>query len=549
MGNYGTIDPEQMTSTMKRLIDAQQKYQRTQDHLQTKTFQKISGMGLKILADQVMIIYKHTKKRDLRPHWAYIEAIKYINQEVPASQKVCLEYEIETVPDGTYYVTKVKAIDANAVIQDPSSKTIVEWVQGSKVTEEAKDFIKNLADPGQFLEDLKNGITLEEKLKNLRYDKNYVDEVNKIIDEILQQKQTSAKPNQADEQEVQMAELPSEEIPQINEKIDKLQDVAPYEPETNVALAYRTSFSVDDLTPQQQEIAQLLWTSQQNTLQIYQNMQKQLYQFIQQRPPIPPVQGPEETGIRVSYQNDQLKKLDGKETELNEIGLASIFKGLLKCVPELSSFYELALADGMTNDKVYQIMLLFGSFYGKEQGVSPGNLALFANPLVADGYYWGLVISTDNRKPTEVLFDNGGTYKLLKGNLGEVVRSWSATPCKLFIEQSNFGKFWGPQMVKLRKLLSAWWGGFSIYDFIKLVTENTRFYSESEEGFLEKIENELYFIEKTTPFYPGSIVFTEQNDIGVIVSDGRIVGIKESLTPRFISFEEFMPVSIWYPHV
>jgi hypothetical protein len=125
---------------------------------------------------------------------------------------------------------------------------------------------------------------------------------------------------------------------------------------------------------------------------------------------------------------------------------------------------------------------------------------------------------------------------------------------KILNETSDFGKFWGPYMSRMRNLISLGYRNTnSIYEFVDVAYKNTPFEQAGSFDFmtlLSKIGKEIYSISPTSPAFAGCFLFTDSNlDIGVLLSNGSIIGVKNSGPVHFMSWQIFAPKYVWYLHL
>ncbi|MDB5706937.1 MAG: hypothetical protein JWN66_4053 [Sphingomonas bacterium] len=281
-------------------------------------------------------------------------------------------------------------------------------------------------------------------------------------------------------------------------------------------------------------------------------------QLLAGRPPVPPYPGPVAPSAVWSMSLEPLQKLDKAEMEPAGEPLAALFAGLVKAIPALKPFVRVP-RDEMDETGVYKAMLTGGRFRGATEDLAPGDLVLIANPIVADGAHWALVLAAEKRMVTDaiVAYPGGTRFHRRPGLSGVIRRAWQPMLERPLDDKSAIGAFWGPDMKRFAALLDTHFstlrGSDPLEYFLRDVTSGTPFATSDFAELIGGIGKELYLAGPDLPVYTGCILLTDRNDeLGVLLSDGRVLGFSMRNSweaPFAMDWRAFGGRYVWYPHL
>lgn len=274
------------------------------------------------------------------------------------------------------------------------------------------------------------------------------------------------------------------------------------------------------------------------------------------RPPrpdikVPPVvHGPEE--IKYSIDLGLIKKsADQKNPSANQ-GMGAMFGLLINASRELHDYFSMALASGVTDERVWQLSCTFGYYLRTNEPLQAGDIARINNAMVDKGYCWGIVLQSAGWNVTEALCLINGVFKHIKSSPGAVDFAWRPAPCLLFADNSLLGRFWGPRMSRMRRVVSQNLGIFGAAigeeGFLRLIFENSSLAPKNCRELYSLVEHDIIPIRGNTLPVPGCILFSpDYSTIAVMLSNGNYVIAHIHQQAKYIPYLEFKPVAFWVP--
>lgn len=276
------------------------------------------------------------------------------------------------------------------------------------------------------------------------------------------------------------------------------------------------------------------------------------------RPPIPPYPGPGAAqGTGWGFEHSTFLDMDGKDASPGmESGLGAILQALAGAVPELKAFHK--PAGGSDRDgAAWATVLVGGRWRNPMEPVSPGDIVRIANPMVARGYYWAIALEATKSVATKALavYPGGLKFHAVEGSLGQTIAAWSPVTQHVLTPDSQLGKFWGPDMARMRALVNdhlyVLRGSDSPDTVIQDITKKTPYQADGIEGLLRVAGRELYAIDAHTPLYTGVLLFTGRDDeAGVLLADGSVLAMTHKAwdgAPSKQHWRRLAPRYVWYP--
>jgi hypothetical protein len=249
---------------------------------------------------------------------------------------------------------------------------------------------------------------------------------------------------------------------------------------------------------------------------------------------------------------DGLRKLAGKPLK-DGAPLWNLHRALVGELGEKGPIRTVAKdADG---DRTWVEMLLAGRFRSPAESAQAGDLVVVADAAGVDGGYPAVVVHHDANGPREWLVAQEWAPKYHVVEVpptATVLDAWVPRPSHALSDTAPIGAFWGPGMKRMRAMLQAYVGGHpGVDELVAAIAAGIKRKASRVGELLAIVADEAHIAGPGTPMYPGAVVFGRDDEVGVVLSDGSVLGVSEvgrhTNLPEIMRLVRFVPNLVWYP--
>lgn len=268
-------------------------------------------------------------------------------------------------------------------------------------------------------------------------------------------------------------------------------------------------------------------------------------------PPTPPYPG----SVKAPSQHltfDGLRKLHGKPVK-DGSPLWNVHRVLVAELGEKGPIH--AVREDADGDHTWIEMQLAGRYRAPSENAQAGDIVIVADAAAVDGGYPAIVLDSNERGPKELLVarESGVEFHAVEmPPTATVLDAWVPRPSHTLSDDSPIGQFWGPGMKRMRGLLEAYVDTNMTEDeFVAAIAAGIRREASTVGELHALVDDETYIAGPGTPMYPGAVVFGRDEEVGVVMSDGSVLGISEVAEydnlPYVMRMIRFVPSLVWYP--